>query len=220
MTTPRSHGLLRAGNYTEAADTVCLTYDARFIRRKKLVSDGGTTFHVDLGETVSLNDGDGFTLQDGRVIRVVAAEEPLLEITGPGLPRLAWHIGNRHTPCQIGPDRLLIRVDHVLEHMLRGLGADICPVSEPFLPEGGAYGHGRTMGHSHDAEAHAASEGHGHSHAEAHSHSHNHTHGEAHEHGHSHAEAHSHADGHAQNDAHDHSQVDAPVHSHPHRHTS
>ena len=71
------------------------------------------------------------------------------------LMRLAWHIGNRHTPCQIEAGRLLIREDHVLEAMLRQLGATVTKVREPFTPEGGAYGHGRTMGHDH---------GHGHVH--------------------------------------------------------
>jgi urease accessory protein len=65
------------------------------------------------------------------------------------LPRLAWHIGNRHTPCQIAADHLLIRADHVLEGMLRGLGAGVTPTMAAFAPEGGAYGHGRTMGHDH-----------------------------------------------------------------------
>ena len=65
------------------------------------------------------------------------------------LARLAWHIGNRHTPCQIGPDCLVIRQDHVLEAMLAKLGADVTHDTRPFTPEGGAYGMGRTMGHSH-----------------------------------------------------------------------
>jgi urease accessory protein len=65
------------------------------------------------------------------------------------LVRLAWHIGNRHTPCQIGADHLVIRADHVLADMLRGLGATVTETLAPFTPEGGAYGLGRTMGHAH-----------------------------------------------------------------------
>lgn len=129
-------------------DTITLGYDARMLRRKRLVSDGGLAFVVDLAETTSLEEGDCFALADGRSIEVRAASEPVLSITG-DLPRLAWHIGNRHAPCQIGRDRLLIREDHVLEAMLRHLGARIERVAEPFMPEGGAYGHGRTMGHDH-----------------------------------------------------------------------
>ena len=117
-------------------------------RRKRLISATGVSFLVDLAETVSLDPGDALRLEDGRLIGVAAALEPCLRVTGP-LPRLAWHIGNRHTPCQIGADHLLIRADHVLEGMLRGLGATVTPTMAAFAPEGGAYGHGRTMGHDH-----------------------------------------------------------------------
>jgi urease accessory protein len=103
---------------------------------------------IDLPDTVSVEAGDCFELMDGRLIAVVAAAEPVLDIRG-DLPRLAWHIGNRHTPCQIEPDRLLIRDDHVLKAMLVQLGATVSHAMEPFTPEGGAYGHGRTMGHDH-----------------------------------------------------------------------
>jgi urease accessory protein len=72
----------------------------------------------------------------------------VLIVTG-DLTRLAWHIGNRHTPCQIEADHLVIRADHVLAAMLTGLGASVTPAKAPFTPEGGAYGHGRTMGHEH-----------------------------------------------------------------------
>ena len=141
----------RAGNWSgQPSDRVTLDYEARFLRRKRLTCDAGTTFVVDLAETVSLEDGDALVLEgDGALIEVVAAAEPLLAVTGPALARLAWHIGNRHTPCQIGTDRLVIRHDNVLEEMLRGLGATVERFDGPFRPEGGAYGHGRTMGHSH-----------------------------------------------------------------------
>ncbi|MGB0905679.1 MAG: urease accessory protein UreE, partial [Mangrovicoccus sp.] len=74
----------------------------------------------------------------------------LLEVRGAHLLRLAWHIGNRHTPCEIQSDALLIRDDHVIAAMLTTLGAKISKIDAPFQPEGGAYGHGRTFGHSHD----------------------------------------------------------------------
>ena len=133
---------------TAAPDTVVLDYEGRFLRRKRLVSRAGLSFLVDLPETVSLDPGDAFLLEDGRLIGVDAAMEPCLRVEGP-LPRLAWHIGNRHTPCQIAQDHLLIRADHVLDGMLRGLGARVTPTMAAFAPEGGAYGHGRTMGHDH-----------------------------------------------------------------------
>ena len=130
-------------------DEVVLTYDARLLRRKRLETLGGQAFMVDLPETVSVLEGDAFVLEDGRLIKVTAAPEPLLRVTG-DLPRLAWHIGNRHTPCQIEADNLLIRRDHVLTAMLVQLGAEVSDVTGAFTPEGGAYGHGRTMGHSHE----------------------------------------------------------------------
>lgn len=129
-------------------DEVTLTYDARFLRRKVLTTTGGTQFLVDLAQTSSVGQGDAFKLSDGRLIDVVPASETLLEVTG-DLPRLAWHIGNRHTPCQVERDRLLIQADHVLRDMLQKLGATLREVEAPFTPEGGAYGHGRTHGHSH-----------------------------------------------------------------------
>ena len=134
-------------------DVVVLTYDERLIRRKRLVTVHGEGFLVDLPAVTNLDDHWGFQLDDGRTIQVLPAEEPLLQITGQDLARLAWHIGNRHTPCQIAPTRLLIRRDHVLQAMLRQLGAEITLISEAFTPEGGAYGTGRTMGHSHGPEA-------------------------------------------------------------------
>lgn len=129
-------------------DHVTLDYDARFLRRKVLTSNGGIQFLVDLEQTASLNRGDAFQLEDGRLIEIVPASEALMEVTG-DLTRLAWHIGNRHTPCQIEDDRLLIQHDHVLRDMLKQLGATLRDVVEPFTPEGGAYGHGRTHGHAH-----------------------------------------------------------------------
>ncbi|RXG51847.1 Urease accessory protein UreE [Armadillidium vulgare] len=141
---------LRIQRYAKAPfdGEVVLDYDARLLRRKRLACEAGD-FLVDLAETNSLNDGDAFELSDGKRIVVRAASEPVLVIRG-DLPRLAWHIGNRHTPCRIEPDRLIIRVDHVLEAMLQKLGAQTERAMLPFSPEGGAYGHGRTFGHDHD----------------------------------------------------------------------
>lgn len=144
-TLPRVHAV---GHCHDAGDFVDLDYEARLIRRRRLVSAGGRAFLVDLPETVSLNEGDSFDLGDNVIIAVRAASEALIEVTG-DLPRLAWHIGNRHTPCRIDGDRLLIRDDHVLAKMLETLGATLRRVQEPFAPEGGAYGHGRTFGHTH-----------------------------------------------------------------------
>ncbi|MGB1862676.1 MAG: urease accessory protein UreE [Candidatus Puniceispirillum sp.] len=147
--------LLHAGQTRSAATpsdadmTITLNFEARFLRRKRLVSDCGVAFMVDLAETVSLNAGDAFILDDGRQIIIHAAAEPVLEIRHDNLARIAWHIGNRHTPCEIKPDHLIICYDHVLEDLLIRLGADLVKSETPFNPEGGAYGVGRTHGHAH-----------------------------------------------------------------------
>ena len=134
---------------TNATDRIVLSYDERFLRRKRLTCDSGATVMVDLPETISLDDGDALLTDDGQKLAIVAAQEPVVIVTG-NLPRLAWHIGNRHTPCEVAPTHLVIRRDHVLEAMLTGLGADLTLGLAPFRPEGGAYGHGRTLGHAHD----------------------------------------------------------------------
>ena len=133
----------------DATDTVTLDYEARFLRRKRLVSDAGEPFLVELAETRSLSQGEGFRLDDGRIIAVMAAAEPLLAVRHGNLARIAWHVGNRHTPCQIADNHILLREDKVLQAMLEGLGASVTQVTAPFTPEGGAYGHGRTHGHEH-----------------------------------------------------------------------
>lgn len=146
MTVPVSQTIIHAHH---VEDTVTLTYEDRFLRRKVMTSDAGDRFLVDLKTTTSLNAGDAFLLPGGRRIGVRPAPEALLEITGPDLLRLAWHIGNRHMPCQIEAARLLIQQDHVIRAMLEQLGATLRDVVEPFTPEGGAYGHGRTHSHAH-----------------------------------------------------------------------
>lgn len=132
-----------------AVTTVTLDYAARFLRRRVLTTDAGWEMLVDLPQTLSVEDGTAFVLDDGRQVAVAAAAEALLSVTDGDLVRLAWHIGNRHTPAQIERDRILIRADPVMADMLTRLGACLTPLSAPFRPERGAYGHGRTHGHSH-----------------------------------------------------------------------
>jgi len=142
---------LRRGGGAGATDGVTLDYEGRFLRRRRLVTDAGRPLFVDLPETVSLEAGDGLETTGGTIIAVRAAPEALIEVTGDALTlaRLAWHIGNRHTPAQIGAGRLLIRADAVMADMLARLGATTRAVTAPFTPERGAYGHGRTHGHHH-----------------------------------------------------------------------
>lgn len=164
MTPILCQDIRRAPDWTDARDQVKLTYDWRFLRRRVLTTTGGLSFLVDLAQTASLDHGDAFVLSDGRVVEVVAADEDLLEVTGSDLPRIAWHIGNRHSPCQIEADRLVIQRDHVMVKMLAQIGAATREITGPFRPEGGAYGHGRTHGHDH-SHAHHAPQDHDHTHA-------------------------------------------------------
>ena len=154
-----AHKIVHDIDKNAASAEITLDYEGRFLRRKRLVANTGEAFMVELPETVSLSATDGFLLDDGRLIAVRPKPEPLLKITHSHLPRIAWHIGNRHTPCQIEQNYLLIQQDHVLEDMLHLLGADTEKLVAPFTPEGGAYGHGRT--HSHD---HGSSHNHDHHH--------------------------------------------------------
>ncbi|MEM6664975.1 MAG: urease accessory protein UreE [Pseudomonadota bacterium] len=150
----------------DAVDSVVLSFDDRHRRRMVMTGENGTAFLLDLADATALADGNGLVLEDGRVVAVRAAAEPLLEITcrdQAHLVRVAWHLGNRHLPTQLLDDRLRIRTDHVIADMARGLGADVTEISAPFQPEGGAYGHGRV--HSHE---------HGHGHNDGHHHGHTH----------------------------------------------
>ncbi len=139
---------------------VTLSFDDRHRRRLALETDDGEPFLLDLPEATVLRDGDLLRLEDGRLIAVRAADEPVADLfarDGHHLLRLAWHLGNRHLPTQIMQDRLRIRQDHVIEEMAEGLGARVERRNAPFDPEGGAYGHGVTHGHDHGHD-------HGHSH--------------------------------------------------------
>ena len=147
--------VLRRGNWSGSADICQLDYEQRFLRRKVIEAVSGKQFVVNLSQTTSVDDGDAFELEGGGLVAIKAAPEPLLRVTGMNMARLAWHIGNRHTPCQIEGTYLLIQRDPVIAHMLDHLGADVEEIVAPFTPEGGAYGHGRTHSHDHGATAHA-----------------------------------------------------------------
>jgi urease accessory protein len=131
----KSAGLWSVG---EAIDRVVLDADDRQRRRIVLTGEKGTTFLLDLERPISLRNGDGLVLDDGGVVEVRGAAEPLIEISGRSVAdtiRFAWHIGNRHTDLQIVGDRLRIRRDHVLEAMLVQMGASLAPIDAPFDPE-------------------------------------------------------------------------------------
>ena len=136
-------------NNKELLDEISLSYEERFIRRKKLIANNGTEFLVNLEETVSVDENHFFELENGNLIKVLSKEENLIEITGDNLKQIIWHIGNRHLPCQIEENRILVQDDTVIIDMVLKLQGKIKKVFEKFNPEGGAYGLGRTHSHKH-----------------------------------------------------------------------
>lgn len=140
------HGLLD--------DEVVLDFDQRHRRRMTMTGVRGLEFLLDLPKAQRLRHGDALLLEDGRRVRIKAAPEQLAKITMPAagsLVRVAWHLGNRHLPVMLAGDHILIRRDHVIEDMVRGLGATVEHVEGPFDPEAGAYaGHGHHHHHQGD----------------------------------------------------------------------
>ncbi len=169
-------------------DIVTLDHEDRQRRRAVLRAESGIEVMLDLDKATMLNEGDALRLDDGRLVAVRAAVQDLLEIRAENplrLMRVAWHVGNRHTPAEITEDAIYIEDDHVLAEMVRGQGCSTAKVARAFRPEQGAYagGHGHHE-HAHHDHAHHDHAHHDHSH---HDHGHDH-HGHAHEHGdHGHA---------------------------------
>lgn len=136
----------------EVRDRLVLAFDQRRKSRGLARLESGEEVAVALPRGEVLRGGDLVVASDGRVIEVVAPAEPLLHVecgTPGALARAAYHLGNRHVPVQVGEGWLRLAADHVLEEMLRGLGARVVPVEAPFDPEAGAYG----AHHRHDNES-------------------------------------------------------------------
>jgi urease accessory protein len=205
------------------APTLTLDFDARRKSRLAATLDNGEEVALVLPRGTVLRDGDVLVAQDGALVRVVAAAEAVLMVTardGLTLTRAAYHLGNRHTPVEVGADYLKLEYDPVLADMLKRIGAMVEQVTLPFQPESGAYGGGHKHGHDETfAEDYALAqqvydEHHGHDHGGGHDHAHDHGHGHDHGHeGHSHSHDHEHDHGHAHDHGtahgHDHSDCDA-----------
>jgi urease accessory protein len=175
------------------ADTVVLDFDDRHRRRMAMTGTRGFAFLLDLENATVLRGGDALVLEDGRLVEVVAAPEPLAEIRCHDphhLVRIAWHLGNRHLATQIMAKGLRIRRDHVIEAMVKGLGARVIEIEAPFDPEGGAYAgdaHAPESDPRHAAHAHSS-----HHHGDHHRHDDHHHHDEHCEHDHQHGDSHAH----------------------------
>ena len=129
-----------AGSFAaaDAIDRVVLDADDRQRRRIVLTGEKGTKLLLDFEKPVTLRDGDGLVLEDGSLVVVAGQAERLVEISAKAaldFVRLAWHIGNRHTDVQFVDKAFRIRRDHVLEEMVKGLGANVTAVEAPFEPE-------------------------------------------------------------------------------------
>ena len=168
------------------ASEVELDWDVRQTSRIEATDSLGRALNVFLPRGTVLRGGDVLVAEDGSLVRVKAAPQPVLVVThcaDHGTPfdllRAAYHLGNRHVPLELQPDRLLLEPDHVLADMLRMQHLIVDETTSAFEPEGGAYGAG--------GGAHA---GHGHDHGHAHAHEaapdhkhddHDHDHGHAHD---------------------------------------
>ena len=184
---PQGQGL--APVLLKRATTVELDWDVRQKSRFAATDSAGRELGIFLPRGTLVRGGDVLVAEDGSMVRVIAAPQPVLVIThckNHGTPfdltRAAYHLGNRHVPIELQPDHLKIEPDHVLADMLRAMHLIVTEQNLAFEPEGGAYAAGHGGGHGHD---------HGHSHDHAHSHEHPHSH--PHDHGHSHDHSHANA---------------------------
>ena len=187
---PQGQGL--APVLLKRATTVELDWDVRQKSRFAATDSAGRELGIFLPRGTLVRGGDVLVAEDGSMIRVIAAPQPVLVITHcqhHGTPfdltRAAYHLGNRHVPIELQPDHLKIEPDHVLADMLRAMHLIVTEQNLAFEPEGGAYAAGHGGGHSHGGHGH--DHHHGHDHGHSHEHPHSHAHDPGHSHDHSHA---------------------------------
>jgi len=145
-----------AGPDGPAHEVIELAFEQRERSRLRAPLLSGEEVGIDLPLGTMLRDGDRLQLSDGRVAAVEAAEEALLEVRardGAQLARIAYHVGNRHVPVQVGDGWIRLLPDHVLRAMIEGLGGRVRELGAPFQPEAGAYGHSHVH-HAHDDQGH------------------------------------------------------------------
>lgn len=177
-----SQGRGLAAVLLKRAAVVELDWDVRQKSRFEAADSLGRRVGVFLPRGTVVRGGDVLVVEDGSLLRVVAAPQAVLRITPCAahgsafdLVRAAYHLGNRHVPIELHPSHLQIEPDHVLAEMLQQMHLIVTPMEAAFEPENGAYGGG---GHG---------DGHRHHHAHAHDEGHHHHHdGQAHEHNNTH----------------------------------
>jgi urease accessory protein len=217
------HGVAKA--LLRRAPTLTLPFESRSRSRLAATLDNGDEVALFLPRGTVLRDGDALVADDGGLVRVVAAPQPVLRATCADphmLLRAAYHLGNRHTPVEVGKDYLQLEHDPVLRDLLLRLGLSVVSLQAPFEPEAGAYGGGHKHGHDetfaedYALAQHAFRDRHGHEHGDDHDHGHEHKHGHAHRHGHDHGHDHDH--GHGHDHGHDHNHAHDPNHAEGHDH--
>ncbi len=167
------------------APKVELDWDLRQKSRFHATDTNAQHIGVFLPRGSVVRGGDVLVLENGTLVRVIAAPQPVLRITACGhhghqhahdaafdLMRAAYHLGNRHVPIELKPDHLKIEPDHVLADLLRAMHLEVTEVNEPFEPEAGAYGQHAGHGHSHAPATQAVHTHHEHSHHTAGTHEH------------------------------------------------
>jgi len=145
-----------AGAHERADEVIELAFEQREKSRLRAVMMSGEEIGIDLPPGTLLKHGDRIRLADARVVAVEAAPERLIEVhahDAVGLARIAYHVGNRHVPVQLGDGWLRLLPDHVLQAMIERLGGHVRAIEAGFQPESGAYGHSHVH-HQHDDQGH------------------------------------------------------------------
>ena len=210
------------------AAAVELDWDVRQKSRFDATDSQGRTLGVFLPRGTVVRGGDVLVVDDGSLVRVLAAPQPVLVVrtcaehgTPFDLLRAAYHLGNRHVALELRPDHLKLEPDHVLAAMLRQQHLIVTETAEAFEPEGGAYAAGG-HGHGHDDHDHRAPTSAGAARAATivpiatAPAPHRHGPGCGHDHGHGSAQGHDHGPGHAEATAPE--AATQPGHDHAHDH--
>ena len=163
---PQGQGL--ASVLLKRATRIELDWDVRQKSRFDATDSAGRALGIFLPRGTLVRGGDVLIAEDGSLIKVIAAPQPVLVITACAthgspfdLTRAAYHLGNRHVPIELKPYHLKIEPDHVLADLLRAMHLTVQEATEAFEPEGGAYA---STGHTTHSHAHASTD-HGHAHA-------------------------------------------------------
>jgi urease accessory protein len=167
---PLATKILRAGAARPApvADTLILDFEQRTRKQGFVFTDKGTCIEFAFDEPPTLATDDALVLDDGRLVEIVAAPEPLIEarIVDPAaLARIAWTLGDRHVPAQFFANRLRIRPNAEIEALLKECGARTAAIEAPFVPDAAASAHAHDHHHGHDHDHHDHDHGHHHDHS-------------------------------------------------------